>query len=153
MLRSQVGWLGLCALLVVSAACGRVGLHLIPIGERSPRRDAGSTPNGDAGTSNADGSVADGGGEGGGANDAMTAADAMMSEPPDAGMSCPTVCENEHGSADCSGGSCALMCEIGYADCDGVSSNGCELSTITSITSCGGCGRSCSNVHGSVACA
>jgi hypothetical protein len=43
----------------------------------------------------------------------------------------------------CAGGVCALTCETGFAECDGVAVNGCEANTNTSLAHCGGCGRSC----------
>ena len=45
--------------------------------------------------------------------------------------------------AVCALGSCALTCTAGFADCDGVASNGCEVDTRTSASHCGGCGRTC----------
>jgi hypothetical protein len=143
MLRDQVGRLGLCALLLLLIACGRVGVHLIPLEDPLNRRDAGANP--DSGTIELDSGMIDSGGAGGGMTDAMTS-------EPDAAMSCPVVCQNDHGAADCGGGSCTLTCEIGYADCDTDPSTGCEQGTISSIASCGGCGRSCTNAHGATSC-
>lgn len=72
---------------------------------------------------------------------------------PDAGPpACPTACDNAHGTADCTTGQCLATCSLGYADCDDMPSNGCEASTSGSAQSCGGCGMSCDNAHGSNTC-
>jgi hypothetical protein len=46
-------------------------------------------------------------------------------------------------TAACMGGACRLTCNAGFADCDGVASNGCEAS-LTDATSCGACATRCS---------
>ncbi len=44
----------------------------------------------------------------------------------------------------CAAGACTIeACAPGFADCDGMASNGCEVNTDTTNTSCGACGRSC----------
>jgi hypothetical protein len=45
--------------------------------------------------------------------------------------------------ASCAGGTCSYACAMGFADCDGNTSNGCEVDTRTSTAHCGGCGRAC----------
>jgi len=40
----------------------------------------------------------------------------------------------------------------GYADCDGIASNGCEVDTRASITDCGACNNVCTVTNGSPAC-
>jgi hypothetical protein len=46
--------------------------------------------------------------------------------------------------ATCAAGSCAVeACAAGFADCDGVASNGCESNLPTSVDHCGQCGRPC----------
>lgn len=67
-------------------------------------------------------------------------------------MTCPTACENAHGSADCSGGSCVVTCEIGHADCDSDPGNGCETSTVDDGMSCGSCQTACENPNGATSC-
>jgi hypothetical protein len=55
-------------------------------------------------------------------------------------------------SAGCSQGVCgALQCDSGWADCDGLASNGCERST-RSLTDCGGCGVACAPARASASC-
>ena len=46
-------------------------------------------------------------------------------------------------AAVCEGGRCGLRCEAGFADCDGVSANGCEVDTRASASHCGACGNTC----------
>ncbi len=47
-------------------------------------------------------------------------------------------------SVGCVNGECrVLACAPGYADCDLVYSNGCEVNTNTSLTHCGSCGHAC----------
>jgi hypothetical protein len=70
----------------------------------------------------------------------------------DGAIDCPTACENPHGSADCSSGTCLASCAIGYADCDANPGNGCEVDTAGDDQSCGSCGRTCSNAHGATSC-
>ena len=45
---------------------------------------------------------------------------------------------------NCSGGGCVIVtCDPGYADCDGVVGNGCEINTQSSNGNCGSCGNNC----------
>lgn len=150
MLREQVGRLGFWALLLSLIACGRVGFNPIPAKGALHRRDRGASSR-DAGT-NTDGGAADLDGSAAGSGGAGAAMIDAMTPEPDAGMSCPVTCANDHGSAECSAGSCALACEIGYADCDTDPATGCEQSTTDSVASCGACGRSCANSHGKTSC-
>jgi hypothetical protein len=166
------------SLLLSLGACGRVGVHLIPQSDAHPRDsgaspDAGRSPeagtNTDGGTSAEGGIASDGGslGDGGPGTDGGMSTDGGPSDAsmvadgggvggggPDSGalMSCPVTCENTHGTADCTSGSCALSCAIGYSDCDTATANGCEQSTTDSVASCGMCGRTCVNAHGTAAC-
>jgi hypothetical protein len=70
-------------------------------------------------------------------------------------VSCvPCVNAAPHAAVTCSNGSCALgPCESGWGNCDGVLSNGCETSTLSSEAHCGKCGEVCSLPHSSEACA
>jgi hypothetical protein len=57
---------------------------------------------------------------------------------------CGTVCvsgPNSH--AECNTGVCSLVCDMGYADCDGSRANGCEVNLATSATHCGTCTTTC----------
>jgi hypothetical protein len=64
---------------------------------------------------------------------------------------CGNVCSTNHGTASCSSGACGITCSAGYSNCNGLVSDGCEIS-ITTTSNCGSCGTTCSNTHGSTAC-
>lgn len=54
--------------------------------------------------------------------------------------------------AGCNQGACnALVCDAGWADCDGLATNGCERSTHT-LTDCGACNTTCAPAHASASC-
>ncbi|MEM6293019.1 MAG: hypothetical protein AAGA54_17215 [Myxococcota bacterium] len=57
----------------------------------------------------------------------------------------PRDCPVDHGEGTCSDSSCGgpIVCEAGWADCDGNPNNGCEASLDTRAN-CGGCGEVCS---------
>ncbi|MEZ4410951.1 MAG: hypothetical protein R3A52_31405 [Polyangiales bacterium] len=65
------------------------------------------------------------------------------------GSVCPTP---SHATGVCAGGSCAFVCDAGFDDCDGNAANGCEVSTATSTTHCGVCGRACTAPFGTAGC-
>jgi hypothetical protein len=65
---------------------------------------------------------------------------------------CGVSCESRNGSATCVGASCTIRCNEGYADCDGLGTNGCEVAIASSADDCGGCGKRCNNEHGERAC-
>jgi len=44
----------------------------------------------------------------------------------------------------CSGSSCSITCNGGFANCDGNASNGCEVNTGNTVAHCGRCGNACS---------
>lgn len=48
-----------------------------------------------------------------------------------------------HFEATCTFGVCGGKCEANYADCDGISENGCEIDTFVDNRNCGGCGNAC----------
>ncbi|MEZ4392091.1 MAG: FG-GAP-like repeat-containing protein [Polyangiales bacterium] len=59
---------------------------------------------------------------------------------------CGTVCPTTtvaNGRGGCEMGACALVCNVGFGDCDGNPANGCETRTTNSITNCGACGTVC----------
>ncbi len=68
-----------------------------------------------------------------------------------------TDCETlyPHAMGSCFGGSCLLgsgSCDRGWANCDGVDTNGCETNVDTSTTNCGACGNRCTSPTGTPAC-
>ena len=66
------------------------------------------------------------------------------------GYACP---DRPHADRSCDSGSCAIACHVGWGDCDGQATNGCETDIDTSPLHCGSCGTSCQNVpHASSEC-
>ncbi len=66
---------------------------------------------------------------------------------------CMSACDATNGVASCAGGRCAIACNAGFGNCDGLVSNGCETSTNTTAAHCGACGRSCSLANATAGCA
>ncbi len=60
------------------------------------------------------------------------------------GMNCSAL--SHAGASTCGSGSCNLVCDEGYADCDGNIENGCETS-LNDINSCGACGNKCDTTY------
>lgn len=58
--------------------------------------------------------------------------------------SCGYVCSGNNGSPSCASGSCSIVCNPGYANCDNNASNGCEVNITTDVNNCGSCGHTCS---------
>ena len=57
---------------------------------------------------------------------------------------CATACPSvANGSSACVGASCRSVCAAGFADCDGVAANGCEVDTRSDGAHCGACSTSC----------
>jgi len=158
-------------MLCVLAACGRVGIELLP----AP--DAGASRS-DSGVSGDSGNAGNDGGSGmsdaaadaavdASSDGAASGADGAVDGAVDGGVDgatdggaeteldagCPITCANDHGTADCSTGQCQISCEIGYANCDGTVQNGCETSTSSELMSCGACDLECTTAQGSTACA
>jgi hypothetical protein len=50
------------------------------------------------------------------------------------------------------GWACDVQCDLGFADCDMVAANGCEVDTQTDADNCGACGAVCSLPHATSAC-
>ena len=67
--------------------------------------------------------------------------------------SCGNTCSLANAGETCSSGTCTLTsCNSGYANCDSVESNGCEVNLNTDTSNCGACSNSCTNDHGSTTC-
>ncbi len=139
--------------LFVASGCARFGYDSLAL-QDTPATGGSSGGLGGAIFTGSAGLNAGGAGSGAGAagaagNNAGGAADVLPVPDP---ASCPTPCVNAHGTASCSTGSCVVACELGYADCDGDATNGCEVSTAATTAACGGCGVSCTNIHGVTQC-
>ncbi|EYF06307.1 Hypothetical protein CAP_2185 [Chondromyces apiculatus DSM 436] len=66
---------------------------------------------------------------------------------------CGTACVMPNAVGACAAGGCVIAaCNPGYADCDGLVANGCEVNTQTSTNHCGVCGNTCSAQNGTAAC-
>ncbi len=52
----------------------------------------------------------------------------------------------------CAAGACGFTCNAGFADCDGIAANGCEVNILTTAGNCGRCGNACSTANGTSAC-
>jgi hypothetical protein len=64
---------------------------------------------------------------------------------------CPTAA---NATGRCAESRCALTCNTGFADCNGMSADGCEANTQTAPSNCGGCGMQCPTApNASPACA
>ncbi|MFO0761033.1 MAG: hypothetical protein U0359_31435 [Byssovorax sp.] len=56
--------------------------------------------------------------------------------------SCDPCVSGPHSTAVCNGGVCSLNCTAGFADCNMMAADGCEVDIVTG-TDCGGCGIAC----------
>ena len=66
---------------------------------------------------------------------------------------CGTKCMITNGTAGCAGGMCTVStCAPGWADCDGVVSNGCETHVGVDTNNCGTCGKVCAIANGTASC-
>jgi hypothetical protein len=65
------------------------------------------------------------------------------------GGACPA---RANAVANCAAGACGFTCNTGFGNCDGNANNGCETSTLTSVTACGACGAVCSVPNAVAAC-
>ena len=66
------------------------------------------------------------------------------------GIVCPALANATH---KCENGNCLLdACKSGYANCDDVQQNGCEINLNISLTNCGACNNACTVAHGTPLC-
>jgi hypothetical protein len=66
---------------------------------------------------------------------------------------CGRACDLPNATARCDGGACAIAaCTQGFADCDRLAANGCEVDLRSSVQSCGACGATCDARNGAAAC-
>ncbi len=57
---------------------------------------------------------------------------------------CGTACAAANGVANCAAGACGVAsCNAGFANCDMMAANGCEVNTGANIANCGMCGNVC----------
>lgn len=57
---------------------------------------------------------------------------------------CDEACPSQNAVAACVGATCKLSCGDGFADCNGVAADGCEVNTTNDARHCGSCGTACS---------
>ena len=66
---------------------------------------------------------------------------------------CMKSCVGANGVPVCRLGSCGIAsCNAGFADCDSLAINGCEISIVADAKNCGACGRSCNGANSVQAC-
>jgi hypothetical protein len=80
-------------------------------------------------------------------NDLSDGCETSVLDDPDNCNACSHVCSLENVSIDqCSGGQCTVgACATGYSDCNGQSSDGCEIDIATDPSNCGGCAKVCNS--------
>ena len=77
----------------------------------------------------------------------------LTSDPHNCGA-CGHVCDTANGTAGCADGECTIAsCAAGYADCNHVVGDGCEIDLTTDLANCGGCALGCAPPNGTGACA
>ena len=67
-------------------------------------------------------------------------------------LGCGKACVVANGVAGCSGGCTVASCNQGFADCDQLAGNGCEIDLTKDLANCGGCGKSCAPANASGSC-
>jgi hypothetical protein len=67
---------------------------------------------------------------------------------------CLHVCSLPHATPDCVMGQCkVLTCDMGWGNCNGIDSDGCEAKLDNDPANCGGCGMACTQAHSTAMCA
>jgi len=65
---------------------------------------------------------------------------------------CGNICPSAlNSSASCISASCTFTCNPGYADCNGLAGDGCEIDLSSDHNNCGGCGLACGVTQSCVA--
>ncbi|MBI5518382.1 MAG: hypothetical protein HY909_31715 [Deltaproteobacteria bacterium] len=73
---------------------------------------------------------------------------------PTACGSCATACAAPaNARATCAAGACGFECNAGFADCDGMAGNGCEVELAASVAHCGRCTNRCAFANAAATCA
>lgn len=66
---------------------------------------------------------------------------------------CNAACAPPNGVAACANSQCSIYgCDMPFADCDGIYSNGCEQNVSDNIYHCGDCNRVCGSANGTPSC-
>ncbi len=60
-------------------------------------------------------------------------------------VACTACGGGANGQPACVAGACGLQCNVGFGDCDGNASNGCEKDVTSDPANCGSCGFACQN--------
>jgi len=72
---------------------------------------------------------------------------------PDVDPCAGVVCSAPHASGYCAEGQCQYQCDIGWGDCNGSTSDGCEVDLTSDPLHCGGCASPCPAVpNASIGC-
>ena len=67
---------------------------------------------------------------------------------------CGTMCVTPNATPACRASGCVIgACAAGFADCNALPTDGCEVSTRTEVANCGACGRACALPNATPACA
>ncbi len=65
---------------------------------------------------------------------------------------CGNRCNLPNATAACGNGACRIMaCNAGFADCDQIAANGCEVNVATDASNCARCGNRCPGMAGATA--
>ncbi len=75
----------------------------------------------------------------------------LASDPLHCGA-CGTACNATNGTATCTSATCGIVCNPGFANCDGDPSNGCEVNLETDTANCGACRTACDATNGTASC-
>lgn len=66
---------------------------------------------------------------------------------------CNSVCILPNATEGCSAGNCTVSsCDAGYANCNALTADGCEVNVVSDTSNCGNCGHVCSTNHASTSC-
>lgn len=67
---------------------------------------------------------------------------------------CGNACSLPNASPSCEAGVCQVAsCSVGFSNCNGMSADGCEVDTTTSMANCGACGAVCELANAGEVCA
>ncbi len=84
--------------------------------------------------------------------DASNGCEASLTASTSSCGGCGKACSTTHATPSCVASACKLACAVGWGDCDGAVSTGCEASLTNSVAACGGCGKACSTTHATPTC-